>query len=144
MPRREKRKLIAEINVVPYIDVTLVLLIVFMASVPLVMQGVDVDLPKAPAQKIDPGQLEPLIVSVNQQGEFFVNLGADPERAIDSQQLAETVQKVLKATPETPVMVWGDKRVNYGAVVNVMALLQAAGAPSVGLVTEPGREPAGS
>lgn len=140
MPRRQKRKLIAEINVVPYIDVTLVLLIVFMASVPLVMQGVDVDLPKAPAQKIDPTQLEPLIVSVNQEGEYFVNLGGDPEQSISGDQLAETVQKILKATPETPIMVWGDKRVNYGSVVTVMALLQGAGAPSVGLVTEPGNE----
>ena len=140
MPRRQKRKLIAEINVVPYIDVTLVLLIVFMASVPLVMQGVDVDLPKAPAQKIDPTQLEPLIVSVNQEGEYFVNIGGDPEQSINGDQLAETVQKILKATPETPIMVWGDKRANYGSVVTVMALLQGAGAPSVGLVTEPGNE----
>ena len=137
--RRQKRKLIAEINVVPYIDVTLVLLIVFMASVPLVLQGVDVDLPKAPAQKIDPKAIEPLVASVNASGEFFVNLGAGPEKSIESNKLGEIVAKVLKATPETPVLVRGDKSVNYGAVVNLMALLQAAGAPSVGLVTEPGR-----
>lgn len=138
--RRQRRKLIAEINVVPYIDVTLVLLIVFMASVPLVMQGVDVDLPKAPAQKIDPKAIEPLIVSIDESGQLFVNLGADPEQPVEAQKIGELVAKVLEAQPDTPVMVWGDKEVNYGSVVNLMSLLQLSGAPSVGLVTEPGRE----
>jgi len=136
--RRQKKKLIAEINVVPYIDVTLVLLVVFMAAVPLVMQAVDVDLPKVSAKPIKTPQTEPLVVTVNQKGELFVNLGAESDKPLDKDQLRDRVQKVLKAKPETQIMVWGDQRTDYGKVVSLMALLQAAGAESVGLVTEPG------
>ena len=138
MRRRQKRKLIAEINVVPYIDVTLVLLIVFMAAVPLVMQAVDVDLPKVSAKAIKTQQDEPLVVTINAKGELFVNLGKDPEKPLEKQALSERVQKILKARPQTQVMVWGDQQTDYGKVVSLMALLQAAGAESVGLVTEPG------
>ena len=138
MRRRQKRKLIAEINVVPYIDVTLVLLIVFMAAVPLVMQAVDVDLPKVSAKPINIQVEEPLVVTINSSGELFVNLGQAPEEAVDSNTLKASVQKVLKANPQTQVMVWGDQKASYGQVVGLMSLLQAAGAQSVGLVTEPG------
>lgn len=138
MRRRQKRKLIAEINVVPYIDVTLVLLVVFMAAVPLVMQAVDVDLPKVSAKPIKTQVDEPLVVSMNEQGEVFINLGAEPDKPLATSVLQEQVRKILKAKPETQVMVWGDQRADYGKVVSLMAALQTAGAESVGLVTEPG------
>ena len=133
---RTRRKLIAEINVVPYIDVMLVLLIVFMVTAPLLMQGVEVDLPQAPSAPIDETNDEALIVSIKADGSLYLNLGGDPEKAIPLKAVAERVAKVIKAKPKTPVLVWGDKKIAYGEVVSLMTALQSAGAPSVGLVTE--------
>jgi biopolymer transport protein TolR len=135
--RKKKRKPLAEINVVPYIDVMLVLLVVFMITAPLLMQGVRVDLPQAPSEPFDSQEQEPLIVSVKADGSYYLNLGADQEAAKPLEQIKDTVQKVLRQKPETSVLVWGDHTVPYGTVVQVMTSLQAAGAPSVGLVTEP-------
>ncbi|GAA6167648.1 protein TolR [Sessilibacter corallicola] len=135
--RNKKRKPMAEINVVPYIDVMLVLLVVFMITAPLLMQGVEVDLPQAPSEPLDSEQDEPLIVSVKQDGSFYLNLGQDQNSPKAMTQIQDIVGKVLREKPQTPVLVWGDHRVPYGEVVGVMTSLQAAGAPSVGLVTEP-------
>lgn len=126
----------AEINVVPYIDVTLVLLIIFMVTTPLLVQGVQVDLPKASAKAVEKKDEEPLIVSVDREGNFYVNLGADPKQAVPLEQIQDQVAKVLRTNPEKEVFVWGDRNVPYGDVVTLMTVLQAAGAPSVGLVTE--------
>ncbi len=135
--RNKKRKPMAEINVVPYIDVMLVLLVVFMITAPLLMQGVEVDLPQAPSEPLDSEKDEPLIVSVKQDGSFYLNLGQDQNSPKPMTQIQDIVGKVLREKPQTPVLVWGDHRVPYGEVVGVMTSLQAAGAPSVGLVTEP-------
>ncbi len=135
--RNKKRKPMAEINVVPYIDVMLVLLVVFMITAPLLMQGVEVDLPQAPSEPLDSEQDEPLIVSVKHDGSFYLNLGQDQNAPKAMAQIQDIVGKVLREKPQTPVLVWGDHRVPYGEVVGVMTSLQAAGAPSVGLVTEP-------
>ena len=135
--KRVKKKPMAEINVVPYIDVMLVLLIVFMVTAPLLMQGVKVDLPKAPSAPIDQKDEEPLIVSVREDGTYYLNLGADQKQAKPLSQITETVAKILRQKPDTPVLVWGDHKAEYGLVVSLMSDLQAAGAPSVGLVTEP-------
>ncbi|WP_317929118.1 protein TolR [Halioxenophilus sp. WMMB6] len=135
--RNKKRKPMAEINVVPYIDVMLVLLVVFMITAPLLMQGVKVDLPQAPSEPMDNKEEEPLIVSVKADGSFFLNLGKDQESAKPLPEIQETVAKVLRQKPDTPVLVWGDSAVPYGVVIQAMTSLQAAGAPSVGLVTEP-------
>lgn len=132
-----KKKPMAEINVVPYIDVMLVLLVIFMVTAPLLMQGVKVDLPQAPSQPIDNNEDEPLIVSLKQDGTYYLNLGAKPEVAKPLKEIADTVAKVLRQKPSTPVLVWGDHRVNYGLIVGLMTHLQQAGAPSVGLVTDP-------
>lgn len=137
MNRRKKGKLIAEINVVPYIDVTLVLLIVFMVTAPLLMQGVEVDLPQAPAEPIDKQKDEPLIVSIKRDGSLYINLGGKPEAAVALEVITDRVDKILKQKPDTPVLVWGDENVPYGEVVKLMTALQGAGAPGVGLVTEP-------
>lgn len=132
---RKKRKPMAEMNVVPYIDVMLVLLIVFMVTAPLLMQGVQVELPKAPAEPMGEQNDEPLIVSVKADGSLYINVGdSDKPRLLDD--ITERVRKVMKQKPETKVLVWGDRAVRYGEVVSLMAALQSAGAPSVGLVTE--------
>lgn len=135
-----KRKLVSEINVVPYIDVMLVLLIVFMVTAPLLMQGVKVDLPDAPSAPMEDTDDEPLIVSVRADGTYYLNLGKDEKEAKPLAEIKETVSKVLRQKPKTPVLVWGDTNASYGLIVGAMTHLQQAGAPNVGLVTEPPRE----
>jgi len=132
-----KRKPMAEINVVPYIDVMLVLLIVFMVTAPLLMQGVKVDLPQAPSAPIDQDKDEPLIVSIKADGSYYLKMGGDPEAAKPLDEIKKMVTAVIRRAPETPILVWGDTKVPYGTVVALMSELQNAGAPSVGLVTEP-------
>lgn len=138
--KSSKRKLVAEINVVPYIDVMLVLLIVFMVTAPLLMQGVDVELPQAPSEPIENDQDEPVIVSIIADATLYIDLGGEPNQARSIEEIQDIVSKVLAEKPNTPVMVWGDTAVPYGQVVSLMTSLQNAGAESVGLVTEPPRE----
>jgi biopolymer transport protein TolR len=126
----------AEINVVPYIDVMLVLLIIFMVTAPMLMQGVKVDLPEAATDPVEKQDSEPLIVSLKASGELFINLGANEEQALSLATIKQRVSVVLRRNPDKPVLVWGDRSVAYGEVVTLMAALQEAGAPSVGLVTE--------
>lgn len=132
---RKRHAQVAEINVVPYIDVTLVLLIIFMVTTPLLVQGVQVELPQASAKPVEPTEEKPLIVSIKSDGSLHLNLGNETE-ALAAEQIQDSVGKVLRRSPQTPVYVWGDRNVPYGEVVELMAVLQAAGAPSVGLVTE--------
>ena len=133
---RNKRRPMAEINVVPYIDVMLVLLIIFMVTAPMLMQGVEVDLPEASTEPVDNQDSEPLIVSVNKSGQFFLNVGSQEDQALTLATVKQRVSAVIRRSPDKPVLVWGDKAVAYGQVVTLMAALQEAGAPSVGLVTE--------
>ncbi len=137
MAKSAKRKPMADINVVPYIDVMLVLLVVFMVTAPLLMQGVKVDLPQAPSTPIENQDDEPLIVSVKADGSYYLNLGAQQKSAKPLSEITDTVAKILRQKPKTPVLVWGDTNTNYGIVVALMTELQKAGAPSVGLVTDP-------
>ncbi|GHD22811.1 protein TolR [Halioglobus japonicus] len=132
---RGKRKPMAEINVVPYIDVMLVLLIIFMVTAPMLMQGVKVDLPEAAADPVENQDSEPLIVSVDASGQLFLNLGQE-KQVLALATIKDRVSKVIKRNPDKPVLIWGDEAVPYGEVVTVMVALQQAGAPSVGLVTE--------
>ncbi len=136
--QRQRRKPMAEINVVPYIDVMLVLLIIFMITAPMLTQGVKVDLPQAAANPVDPSEnnSEPLIVSVDAEGLFYIAIGDKQDQPIDAQPLMVKVAAVLRRSPQTQVMVKGDSAANYGQVVYVMTLLQQAGAPSVGLITK--------
>ena len=136
MAQRIGRKPMSDINVVPYIDVMLVLLVIFMITAPLLTQGVKVELPQAASEPIDRKQNEPLIVTVDADGVYFLNVGEDPKKGVDPQTLVQRVAAVLRHQPETPVLVRGDKNANYGTVVTAMALLQKAGAPSVGLLTD--------
>lgn len=131
-----RRRMFAEINVVPYIDVMLVLLVIFMVTAPMLMQGVEVELPKADAAPVEDQDAEPLIVSIDSQGQLFLNLGANEKQVLELATVRQRVAAVLRRTPDKPVLVWGDQKVAYGDVVVVMTALQEAGAPSVGLVTE--------
>lgn len=133
---RGKRKLNAEINVVPYIDVTLVLLIIFMVTAPMLTQGVDVELPKAASEPVQTEDNEPLIVTVNAEGEYFINLGEDETLARTSDDIATAVGRVLQVNPGKLLLVRGDRKVDYEQVVQLMVLLQGVGAERVGLVTE--------
>jgi len=134
--RKKRHGAMAEINVVPYIDVTLVLLIIFMVTTPLLVQGVKVDLPKASAKAVDKKDEEPLIVSVDKEGLYYINVGDKEKEPVALESIGDRVGKILRQKPETEVYIWGDQAVPYGEVVSLMTVLQAAGAPSVGLVTE--------
>jgi len=134
---RRAKRLMAEMNVVPYIDVTLVLLIIFMITAPLITQGVKVELPQAPSEVIEPQQEEPVIVSIDAKGDIYVDLGEDPESPIDEATLVTRVAGIKKYKPKTEFLVRGDTGVAYGRVVEVMALMQGAGIDSVGLLTQP-------
>jgi biopolymer transport protein TolR len=138
-PIRPRHKRIAEINVVPYIDVMLVLLVIFMITAPLLTPGVKVDLPQAAATPVDNPDRETLVVTVDRHGKLFLD-----DREISARDLQSKVAAILRVRPQTPVLIRGDRQVAYNDVVQTMVLLQAAGAPSVGLVTQsPDSRPAG-
>jgi biopolymer transport protein TolR len=138
-PTRRGRRLMAEINVVPYIDVMLVLLIIFMVTAPLLTQGIKVDLPKAGAEPLseDMTKQEPLILSVDREGNFYINIGSDNEKPLDDDVIMDRVAKVLRRQPGTAVLVKADKSVSYGRVVTGMVLLERAGAEKIGFITDP-------
>ncbi|MDV3239392.1 MAG: protein TolR [Gammaproteobacteria bacterium] len=141
--QRIRKRPMGEINVVPYIDVMLVMLVIFMVTAPLLQQGVQVELPQASAEPLPPDQGEPLELSVDAEGNYYLNVGGDPKTALDEETIVQRTAAVLRRKPTTPVLVRGDRNVDYGTVVRAMVLLQQAGAPNVGLVTEdsaPGRE----
>jgi biopolymer transport protein TolR len=134
----KKRKLMGEINVVPYIDVMLVLLIIFMVTAPLLTQGIKVELPKAGAEPIqDVPNHPPIVISVDVDGNLYINLGDDKDQPASSQEIIAKTSAVLRNRAETPVLVKADRAVPYGNVVGAMVLLQQAGADNVGFVTDP-------
>ena len=142
---RPKRRLMGEINVVPYIDVMLVLLIIFMITAPLLTQGIKVELPKASAEPIDAhavNNIEPLVLSVDARGRFYLNLGASPLQALDDATALARATAALRRAPQRVVLVKGDAAVNYGRIVAAMLMLQQAGAAKLGFLTEPLPPPA--
>jgi len=136
-PSSSRRKFIAEINVVPYIDVMLVLLIIFMITAPLLKQGVDVDLPIAPANPLNVNSPEPIVISIDKNGSLYLSINRTPDSSISGDELVDQVQSALAKQPERPVMVRGDANGPYQNVVRTLVLLQKAKVESVGLVTEP-------
>ncbi len=126
----------SEINVVPYIDVMLVLLIIFMITAPLLSQGVKIDLPQVPSEPLPASDSDPVIVSVDVAGNFFINYGEDQDQPVSPEVLVNRVSALVKYRPKLPVLVKGDTDVNYGRVVQAMALLQGAGVKGIGLITE--------
>jgi len=133
----ERRRLMSEINVVPYIDVMLVLLIIFMITAPLITQGVKIDLPEAPSEVLPPSDDELVVVTVDVQGRVFIDFGEDSDQPVTDQILVTRVAALKKYRPQIDVVVEGDRSVDYGRVVRVMTLLQQAGVSSVGLITQP-------
>ena len=134
----KKRKLMAEINVVPYIDVMLVLLIIFMVTAPLLTQGIEVELPKANAEPIESvPDHDPLVLSVDAEGNLYINAGDDEDEPSSGRKIVTIVSVVLGEKPATPVFVKADRAVPYGNVVGAMVLLQQAGANNIGFVTDP-------
>ncbi|MDZ7828113.1 MAG: protein TolR [Halofilum sp. (in: g-proteobacteria)] len=126
----------SEINVVPYIDVMLVLLVIFMITAPLLKTGVEVDLPRADAKPMEQVDTEPLILTVDRDGNLFLNVGEDPESPVTEREVVTLAAAVMRRNAERRVLVRGDGNVNYQQVVRGMALLQQAGVPHVGLVAE--------
>jgi len=136
MRAKRRRRQIADINVVPYIDVMLVLLIIFMVTAPLITQGVKVDLPKAAAKKLPPQTQLPIVVTVNSRGRYFLNVANNPRVPLTARSLQAQVKTALLRDRSKKVYVRGDAKAAYGEVVGAMALLQKAGVGSVGLMTD--------
>nr|WP_136252062.1 protein TolR [Ningiella ruwaisensis] len=137
MYQRRRRRPVSEMNVVPYIDVMLVLLIIFMATASVIAQGVNVDLPKAQAQTLETDEETIMIVSIDAQGQYYINVGDNPESPMPPQDIAAIVKTRLQVDPSIPVVVNGDRNISYEKVIDLMVLLQNSGAPSVGLMTDP-------
>jgi biopolymer transport protein TolR len=137
--RRKRRKLKAEINVVPYIDVMLVLLIIFMVTAPLLNLGVDIELPQSNAKALQ-NDKEPIVVSVDKDGNLFLSLAASPREPIDADTLVKKVSAFVRQNPQVQVQVGGDERAEYGQVYGAIVLLQQAGVPKVGLMSQPATE----
>jgi biopolymer transport protein TolR len=138
------RRLMGEINVVPYIDVMLVLLIIFMITAPLLTQGIKVDLPKAGAEPLDPKMLKdaiPIVLSVDKEGRLYLNKGGDPRAPLDPDVVGDRAAHELRGNPDLPVLVKADNAVAYGEVVRAMVILQKAGAKKVGFITDPLPQP---
>jgi len=127
----------SDINVVPYIDVMLVLLIIFMVTAPMLTQGVKVDLPKVEASDIEiQANQEPLIVSIDSNGAYFMEMSSLSGKAMELADLVDATAKLLSSNQALSILIRGDKNVPYGRVVELMAELQQAGAQGVGLITE--------
>src|SRR6202162_3901315 len=143
--RLRRRKLMGEINVVPYIDVMLVLLVIFMITAPLLKEGVKVDLPEAGAHPLDAKFLakqEPLVLTIDGRGRLYINFGQNQDKPSSEETVSARTAALLRRDPQTPVLVKADTTVPYGTVVRAMVLLQHAGAAKVGFLTDPVRPPA--
>ncbi len=134
--RRQKRALMAEINVVPYIDVMLVLLVIFMITAPLLTTGVEVDLPQSDAKTVKSESVEPVVLSVNSVGDLYLNVAEDPETPITEEAVIRMVRDALSADPQRSVRVAADQSIDYGRVMRAMAALQVAGADKVQLMSD--------
>ncbi|HLS83431.1 MAG TPA: protein TolR [Arenimonas sp.] len=134
--RRHRRKLKSDINVVPYIDVMLVLLVIFMVTAPLLTLGVDVELPQARAKPVDQKK-DPVVVTVTAAGEYALTLEGGASQPMDAESLKAHVAAFVRQNPEVPVFVAGARDADYATVFDTMVLLQQAGVPRVGLIGEP-------
>jgi len=133
--RRRRRKAMAEINVVPYIDVTLVLLIIFMITTPLLNLGVDVNLPESNASTVTI-ETDPVIINITEEGDFYLSIG-DKFEQIDEKTLALKLTAFIKANKDIPILIGADRKVDYGRAYEAMVVAQQAGATKVGLISDP-------
>ncbi len=135
---RARRKPMSEINMVPFIDIMMVMLVAFMVAAPMMSQGIKVQLPKTDSAPMEVSKdKEPLIVSVKADGSYYLNLESTGKKALSLKVISERVAKIKRARPDTLVLIEGDERVSYGKVVAAMASLQDAGVSDVGLMTDP-------
>lgn len=145
--KQGKKGPMADINVVPYIDVMLVLLVIFMITAPMLTQGVTVELPKAMSKALKTSEREPIIVSVDKSGHYFLNINSAPNVPLEPHALMVRVAAEIALAEQTKnpihVLVKGDTGVPYGKVVQAMALLKEAGAEQVGLLTDSTEEVSG-
>ena len=137
--KHKKRKLVAEINVIPYVDVTFVLLVVFMVTAPLLMQGVQVNLPAVDSAPIKSNDNDPFIVSIKNDGSYWIDQRGENQNK-NLTEIKQIIEKILSQSPEKQILIWGDEKVDYGSVVLLMSELQKVGATSVGLITDPPRD----
>lgn len=140
MKRAKKaRRLMGQMNVVPYIDVMLVLLIIFMVTAPLLQQGIAVALPQVDAEALppDPQNNEPFILSVDAEGNFYINLGEDPESPVEDAAVTTVAAAILRVNANTDIYVKADARALHGRVAQGFVLLQKAGAEEIGILTDP-------
>ncbi|MBV5308482.1 protein TolR [Chromatium okenii] len=135
--RQRRRPLLAEINIVPYIDVMLVLLVIFMVTAPLITMGVKVNLPQEKAGGLASPTTESVVITVDASGSYFIDIGQDKHLPTGDQALHDRLKLVLDHKRDTPILVRADHRVDYGRVVRAMVIAQTAGAPDVGLITVP-------
>jgi biopolymer transport protein TolR len=133
----KRRNLISDINVVPYIDVMLVLLVIFMISAPLMVQGIQVNLPQASSEALPVTNNEPLIVSIDKNGELFLETDSTKDKSLSLEELNFSVTKIFESNPNLQVVIRGDGKVQYEKVMTVMAELQIAGATDIGLISKP-------
>ena len=136
MNRGRNRGLISDINVVPYIDVMLVLLVIFMITAPLLSQGIVINLPDVPADPLDAALSDPLVLSVDSEGRFHLNFGGDAETALDERSIVERASAAVRRNADVPMFVRGDEGAAHGRVMHGFALLKQAGADQIVLVTE--------
>ena len=132
-----RRNLISDINVVPYIDVMLVLLVIFMISAPLMVQGIQVNLPQASSEALPVKNNEPLIVTIDKNGGVFLEVDSSKDKSLTLDELNISVTKIFEANPNLQVVIRGDAQVEYEKVMSVMAQLQMAGATDIGLISKP-------
>ena len=137
--KHKKRKLVAEINVIPYVDVTFVLLVVFMVTAPLLMQGVQVNLPAVDSAPIKSNDNDPFIVSIKNDGSYWIDQRGENQNK-NLNEIKQIIEKILSQSPEKQILIWGDEKVDYGSVVLLMSELQKVGATSVGLITDPPKD----
>ena len=137
--KHKKRKLVAEINVIPYVDVTFVLLVVFMVTAPLLMQGVQVNLPAVDSAPMKSNDNDPFIVSIKNDGSYWIDQRGENQNK-NLNEIKQIIEKILSQSPEKQILIWGDEKVDYGSVVLLMSELQKVGATSVGLITDPPRD----
>ncbi len=134
---RKRRKPMAEINVVPYIDVMMVLLVIFMISTPLLTQGVKVELPQTDeTESLDPKPAETVIVKVDVEGRLYLTIGTGKEKPVNREQLVDQIKNKFMEKAKLSVLVAGDKDVRYVFIMDALALLTKAGIPNVGLMTK--------
>ncbi|MAE54955.1 MAG: protein TolR [Porticoccaceae bacterium] len=131
--------MVAEINVIPYVDVTFVLLVVFMVTAPLLMQGVQVNLPAVDSAPIKSNDNDPFIVSIKNDGSYWIDQRGENQNK-NLNEIKQIIEKILSQSPEKQILIWGDEKVDYGSVVLLMSELQKVGATSVGLITDPPRD----